>query len=212
MTSSCSAIMSCVPVDRSVSSHTTARPDHDHDNAPTATRLIWPAVTNFGVARLSSKPAAFADVTAALATALGFRHPAGAGPEADVEVVGPLRPRPAPRLWSRSHLTSRSSPQDQLMACGYEGRKVIDRRPPVGLPPCYHDVMKEDRKVLTVRVDSAQAREAEVVARAEGVSVNELVRQALAAHIEARRKDKAFRARIAGIIEEDKAILERLAQ
>src|SRR5581483_10446557 len=141
MTSSCSAIMSCVPVDRSVSSHTTARPDHDHDNAPTATRLIWPAVTNFGVARLSSKPAAFADVTAALATALGFRHPAGAGPEADVEVVGPLRPRPAPRLWSRSHLTSRSSPQDQLMACGYEGRKVIDRRPPVGLPPCYHDVM-----------------------------------------------------------------------
>jgi ribbon-helix-helix CopG family protein len=72
--------------------------------------------------------------------------------------------------------------------------------------------MKEDQKVLTVRVDAAQAREAEVVARAEGVSVNELVRQALAAHIETRRKDKAFRARIAGIIEEDKAILERLAQ
>ncbi len=66
--------------------------------------------------------------------------------------------------------------------------------------------------MLTVRVDAAQAREAEVVARAEGVSVNELVRQALAAHIEARRKDKAFRTRIAGIIEEDKAILERLAQ
>lgn len=80
------------------------------------------------------------------------------------------------------------------------------------IPECYHDGMKEDQKVLTVRVDAAQAREAEVVARAEGVSVNELVRQALAAHIEARRKDKAFRARIAGIIEEDKAILERLAQ
>ena len=42
--------------------------------------------------------------------------------------------------------------------------------------------------------------------------MNELVRQALAGHIEARRKDKVFRARIAGIIEEDKAILDRLAQ
>jgi Ribbon-helix-helix protein, copG family len=72
--------------------------------------------------------------------------------------------------------------------------------------------MKEEQKVLTVRVDAAQAREAEVVARVEGISVNELVRQALQAHIEARRKDKIFRARIAGIIEEDKAILERLAQ
>ena len=71
---------------------------------------------------------------------------------------------------------------------------------------------KVEQKVLTVRVDAAQAREAEVVARVEGISVNELVRQALAEHIEARRKDKGFRVRVAGIIEEDKAILERLAQ
>lgn len=77
---------------------------------------------------------------------------------------------------------------------------------------CYHAIMKEEQKTLTVRVDASQAREAEVVARVEGISVNELVRQALAGHIEARRKDKAFRARIAGIIEEDKAILDRLAQ
>ncbi len=72
--------------------------------------------------------------------------------------------------------------------------------------------MKEEQKVLTVRVDATQAREAEVVARVEGISVNELVRQALQGHIEARRKDKGFRARIAGIIEEDQAILERLAR
>ena len=72
--------------------------------------------------------------------------------------------------------------------------------------------MKEEQKILTVRVDAAQAREAEVVARVEGISVNELVRQALAGHIEARRKDEAFRARIVGIIEEDKEILDRLAQ
>jgi hypothetical protein len=73
--------------------------------------------------------------------------------------------------------------------------------------------MKEDQqKILTVRVDAAVAREAEVVARVDGVSVNELVRRALAGHIETRRKDKAFRARITGIIEEDKEILDRLAQ
>ena len=50
------------------------------------------------------------------------------------------------------------------------------------------------------------------MARVEGISVNELVRQALAGHIEARRKDKAFRARIVGILEEDREILDRLAQ
>jgi hypothetical protein len=87
-----------------------------------------------------------------------------------------------------------------------------DRSSPPEGASCYHSGMKEEQKVWTVRVDAAQAREAEVVARVEGISVNELVRQALAGHIEARRKDKVFRARIAGIIEEDKAILDRLAQ
>jgi hypothetical protein len=85
-------------------------------------------------------------------------------------------------------------------------------RPLSIFPSCYHACMKEQQKVWTVRVDADQAREAELVARVEGISVNELVRQALQTHIEARRKDKAFRARITGIIEEDKAILDRLAK
>jgi hypothetical protein len=59
-------------------------------------------------------------------------------------------------------------------------------------------------------MSAAQRREAEVVARAEGVSVNELLRTALAEHIDRKRKDKSFRDRIARIIEEDREILERL--
>jgi hypothetical protein len=69
-----------------------------------------------------------------------------------------------------------------------------------------------ERKVLTVRVESDEAREAEVAARADGVSVNEFVRQALISHIAMRRGDEAFRRRIAEMIAEDREILDRLAE
>jgi uncharacterized protein (DUF1778 family) len=69
-----------------------------------------------------------------------------------------------------------------------------------------------ERKVLTVRVESDEAREAEVAARADGVSVNEFVRQALISHIATRRGDKAFRRRVAEMIAEDMEILDRLAE
>jgi uncharacterized protein (DUF1778 family) len=69
-----------------------------------------------------------------------------------------------------------------------------------------------ERKVLTVRVDSDEARAAEVAARTDGVSVNEFVRQALSSHIEARRGNEAFRRRIAEMIAEDREILARLAE
>jgi len=56
-------------------------------------------VTNFEVALLSGNPAAFADVTAALATGLGFPDRAGAKAGGrDAEAFDPPRPRPAPRL------------------------------------------------------------------------------------------------------------------
>ncbi|MGA2806099.1 MAG: toxin-antitoxin system HicB family antitoxin [Acidimicrobiales bacterium] len=71
--------------------------------------------------------------------------------------------------------------------------------------------MKE-RKVLTLRMDPSEAREAEVAARAEGVSVNEFIREALAARITERRKDESFKRRIAELIAEDREILERLAK
>jgi hypothetical protein len=48
--------------------------------------------------------------------------------------------------------------------------------------------------------------------RADGQSVNETVKQALAEAVERRRKDPEFRARLRCIIEEDRELLERLAK
>lgn len=44
------------------------------------------------------------------------------------------------------------------------------------------------------------------------VSVNEEIRQAIAAHIENRRRDADFRKRLDASIERNKEILERLAR
>ncbi|MDE3075931.1 MAG: hypothetical protein KGJ86_10930 [Chloroflexota bacterium] len=63
----------------------------------------------------------------------------------------------------------------------------------------------------TLRLPEAVDRDLEAVARADGVSINEEVRRAIEAHIAARRKDEAFRARLAKMLEEDREILERLA-
>lgn len=71
--------------------------------------------------------------------------------------------------------------------------------------------MPENEKAMTLRMSAQQHQEAEVVARAEGVSVNELVRTALSEHIAARRKDKAFQSRLTRIIKENQEILDRLA-
>jgi predicted transcriptional regulator len=67
-------------------------------------------------------------------------------------------------------------------------------------------------KNMTVRLPDELAADTEALARAEGQSVNETVRQALAEAVERRRKDPAFRARLRRIIEEDRELLERLAK
>jgi len=67
-------------------------------------------------------------------------------------------------------------------------------------------------KNMTVRLPDELAADAEALARAEGQSVNETVKQALAEAVERRRKDPAFRARLRRIIEEDRELLERLAK
>jgi len=67
-------------------------------------------------------------------------------------------------------------------------------------------------KNLTVRLPDELAADAEALARAEGQSVNETVKQALAEAVERRRNDPEFRARLRRIIEEDRALLERLAK
>jgi hypothetical protein len=67
-------------------------------------------------------------------------------------------------------------------------------------------------KNLTVRLDSDLAADTEALARAEGMSLNETVKQALAEAVERRRSDPKFKARVRRIIEEDRELLERLAK
>jgi hypothetical protein len=67
-------------------------------------------------------------------------------------------------------------------------------------------------KNLTVRLDDDLAADTEALARAEGTSINETVKQALRETIARRQKDPAFRRRVRQIIEEDRELLERLAK
>ena len=67
-------------------------------------------------------------------------------------------------------------------------------------------------KNITVRLPNDLAADAEALARVEGKSLNETVKQSLADTVAQRRKDPEFKARVARIIEEDRELLERLAK
>lgn len=69
-----------------------------------------------------------------------------------------------------------------------------------------------NQKAFTVRLDPDQATDLEAVAAADGVSVAEEIRQAVADRIEARRQDPVFQQRIRSIIEQNQRVLERLAE
>jgi hypothetical protein len=68
------------------------------------------------------------------------------------------------------------------------------------------------QKAMTLRLPDEQARELEVVATADGVSVTDAIRAAIEAHIEARRQDDEFQRRLQRNLEEQRAVLERLAR
>jgi hypothetical protein len=76
---------------------------------------------------------------------------------------------------------------------------------------CYLGI-EMSRKNMTLRLSAEQAAELEAVARAEGVSVSDAVREAIAEHIERKRNDKAFRERLRAVMDRDREILERLAR
>ncbi len=69
-----------------------------------------------------------------------------------------------------------------------------------------------NQKNMTLRLSAVQADELEAVARAEGISVSDAVREAITEHIDRKRKDKAFRERLRAVMERDREILERLAR
>ena len=73
----------------------------------------------------------------------------------------------------------------------------------------YHATMTKN---LTVRLPDELASDAEAMARVEGKSMNETVKEALSEAVERRRRDPKFKARIRQIIEEDRELLERLAK
>ena len=75
----------------------------------------------------------------------------------------------------------------------------------------YRDI-EMARKNMTLRLPAEQADELEAVARAEGISVSDAVREAIAEHIARKRKDRAFRERLRAVVERDREILERLAR
>ncbi len=65
---------------------------------------------------------------------------------------------------------------------------------------------------LTVRLPDELAADVEALARVEGTSLNETVKQSLIEAVERRRKNPKFKARLAKIIEEDRELLEGLAR
>jgi Arc/MetJ-type ribon-helix-helix transcriptional regulator len=67
-------------------------------------------------------------------------------------------------------------------------------------------------KAMTLRLPADQAAELEAVARADGKAVSESVREAIDTLIAERRKDKEFQARLRKMVEENQAILDRLAR
>ncbi len=73
----------------------------------------------------------------------------------------------------------------------------------------YHDIMA---KQTTVRLPDDLADKAEVVARAKGTSVNQLIIDSLSIEIDRVRADSDFMNRVKQIVERDKEILDELAK
>jgi len=67
-------------------------------------------------------------------------------------------------------------------------------------------------KAMTLRIEEKLARELEAVARVEDITVSEAVRRAITDHVEAKRSDHAFQKRLDRFMDENRAILERLAR
>jgi antitoxin component of RelBE/YafQ-DinJ toxin-antitoxin module len=65
-------------------------------------------------------------------------------------------------------------------------------------------------KATSLRLPAQKAAELAAVARADGMTVSEAVRLAVAKHIATRRSDPDFQKRLEKVLEENREILERL--
>jgi predicted transcriptional regulator len=67
-------------------------------------------------------------------------------------------------------------------------------------------------KNFTVRLPDDVAADVEALARVEGQSVNETVKQALINEVDRKRSQPVFQERLRSIIEQDKELLDRLSK
>lgn len=67
-------------------------------------------------------------------------------------------------------------------------------------------------KVMSLRLSEEMAREIAAVARTDDMPVTEAIREAIANHIATRQASKDFKQRLQKRLEEDREILERLAE
>jgi len=65
---------------------------------------------------------------------------------------------------------------------------------------------------MSLRLPEELADEIAAVARTDEVAATQAIREAIANHITARRADKAFKERLKKRLEEDREVLERLAE
>ncbi len=68
-----------------------------------------------------------------------------------------------------------------------------------------------DKKMLSLRLDPAEADDAETVATVDGVSVSEVVREALRRYVRERQADAAFQRELRASLERNRRALQRLA-
>ncbi|HKO38784.1 MAG TPA: ribbon-helix-helix protein, CopG family [Solirubrobacterales bacterium] len=67
-------------------------------------------------------------------------------------------------------------------------------------------------KATSLRLSPELAAELSAVARADGVPISDVVREAISKHIATRRADEDFQARLKEQMEEDRKVLERLVE
>ncbi|HEY5941892.1 MAG TPA: ribbon-helix-helix protein, CopG family [Solirubrobacterales bacterium] len=71
---------------------------------------------------------------------------------------------------------------------------------------------ENETKVLSLRLSKELAEEIFSLARVEGVTVSEAIRAAIYRYVTARRSEEDFKKRLRKRLEEDREILERLAE
>jgi Arc/MetJ-type ribon-helix-helix transcriptional regulator len=68
-----------------------------------------------------------------------------------------------------------------------------------------------DKKMMSLRLDPQEASDAETVATVDGVSVSEVVREALRRYVNDRQADPDFQRELRSSLERNRRALQRLA-